>query len=49
MAGQDAQQAGLAAAVSAQQPDLLSRGDHERNGFEQSLVAISQGDVVGGQ
>ena len=27
MAGQDAQQAGLAAAVPAQQPDLLARGD----------------------
>ena len=49
MAGQNAQQAGLAAAVSAQQPDLLARGDRQRNGFEQSLMAVSQGEVVGGQ
>src|ERR1035437_9416924 len=49
MAGQNAQQAGLAGAVSAQQADLLARGDQQGNGFEQSLVAISQGEVVGGQ
>jgi hypothetical protein len=49
VAGQDARQAGLAAAVSAQQPDLLARGDQQRDRFEQSLVAVSQGEVVGGQ
>jgi hypothetical protein len=49
MAGEDAQQAGLAAAIAPQQPDLFSRANQQRNGFEQSLVAVSQGQVVGGQ
>ena len=49
MAGQNAQQARLSATVSAQQPNLLPRGDQQRDGFQQPLVAVSQGDVVGGQ
>ena len=49
MAGQNAQQAGLAGTVPAEQSYLFSRGNGERDRFQQSLVAVSQGQIVGGQ
>jgi hypothetical protein len=48
MARQNAPLTCIAGAVPAQQPNLLSRGDQKRHGFNQSPVALSRSEVVGG-
>src|SRR5581483_11076362 len=41
--GQNAQQAGLAATVSAEQPYFLTRGNGKCHRLKQALMAVSQG------
>ena len=49
VSGEDAEEAGFAAAVAADEADLFAGSDGEGDGLEQTLVAIGQGDVVGGE
>src|SRR5438105_12549042 len=49
MPGENAQEAGLAAAVPANEADLLARSHGQSYGFKEALMAIGQGEVVGGQ
>src|SRR4051812_37136737 len=49
MARENAQQTGLAGTIAAHQANFLTGCDRERDRFQQTLVTISQGQIVGSE
>jgi hypothetical protein len=49
LSGDDLQQAGFARAVAADEADFFTGRDGERDGFQEALVAVGEGEVVGGE